>query len=378
MNYQKERRFHLTIKIEKYNYHLPPELIANAPASPRDASRLLVFETGKNKLYDESFSNLNRFLEPEDLIVVNNSRVIPARLIGTKITGGKIEVLLLEKAGENWDVLIGGKVVVGDKITFKDNLEALVIAKDGKKGLLIFNLSGPDFWQEINKIGKMPIPPYIKNFTLSEKELRNEYQTVYAKTYGSAAAPTAGLHFSEELIGDLKTVGINFASIDLHVGLGTFSPIDENDIERKKLHFENYSIPHSTIEKILMTKKAGGRVIAVGTTTVRALESVAGEILSDKKTISSSTDIFIQPGDKFQIVDGLITNFHLPKSSLMMLVAAFIQSKTNFNGQNKLPSSNFSKLNSADAGRMKLLKLYQIAIDKKYRFYSFGDAMLIL
>ncbi|MCX6810755.1 MAG: tRNA preQ1(34) S-adenosylmethionine ribosyltransferase-isomerase QueA [Candidatus Berkelbacteria bacterium] len=363
--------------IEKYNYYLPAELIASAPVNPRDTSRLLVFDNLSIKISDELFFNLGNFLKPGDLIIINNSKVMPARLFGKKETGGKVEVLLLEKVGKYWDVLIGGKVAVSDKIIFDDNLVAMVIGKDGKNGLLKFNLSGVDFWQEINRIGKTPIPPYIKNSKLSEPALKKEYQTVYAKNYGSAAAPTAGLHFTKKLIGDLESAGIEFASIDLHVGLGTFAPINDEDVKKKKLHSENFSIPCSTIEKILATKKSGGRIFAVGTTTVRTLESSAGKILSNKKNISGSTNIFIQPGDKFQIVDGLITNFHLPKSSLMMLVAAFIQSKTNASGCEKSSSEFFNDTTIID-GREKLLQLYQIAIDKKYRFYSFGDAMLII
>ncbi len=285
---------------------------------------------------------------------------MPARFFGRKITGGNIEILLLEKSGQNWQVLVGGKVLVGDKVYFSDDLQAEILEKNGKECLVAFNYSDDKFWLIVEKIGQMPIPPYIKNSPMSEKKLKKEYQTVYARNYGSAAAPTAGLHFSEKLISDLKVAGINFVSVDLHVGLGTFAPIDDDNIKKKKLHSENFFIPSKTIENILSTKKSGGRIIAVGTTTARALESASEKILSAGNAISESTDIFIQPGDKFKVIDGLITNFHLPKSSLMMLVAAFIQSKTNFDG------------------REKLLELYNYAIKNQYRFYSFGDAMLII
>jgi len=346
-------------QIEKYNYLLPERLIAKAPASPRDSSRLLVFDSANGIYSDEIFSNLGNYIGPGDLIITNNSKVIPARIFGHKKTGGKIELLLIEQKADCWQTIVGGKINIGDKIFFAENLEAEILEKNGKECIVRFNLKIDIFWQVLDKIGHMPVPPYIKNSELSEKDLRREYQTVYAQNYGSAAAPTAGLHFTKKLMGELELNGVKFASIDLHVGLGTFSPIEEEDIKKKKLHLENFSVPFSTVEKIISAKKSGGRIISVGTTTVRALESAADEILLNKKNISGATDIFIQPGDKFQIVDGLITNFHLPKSSLMMLVAAFIESKTDLDG------------------REKLLELYNHAIDNNYRYYSFGDAMLI-
>jgi S-adenosylmethionine:tRNA ribosyltransferase-isomerase len=346
-------------KIERYNYQLPEKLIANHPVEPRDASRLLFFDTKNQKIADKYFSDLIGILKKGDLIVTNNSKVFPARLLGHKNTGGKIEVLAIEKKDEEWKVLIGGKTNIGERIDFDSNFYCTVIEKNGKEAKVKFNLAGDSFWQAIVKNGHMPIPPYIKDSKLSEKDLRVEYQTVYAQNYGSAAAPTAGLHFTKNMIGDLEDIGIKFASIDLHVGLGTFAPLDEENIKTKKLHKENFSIPHSTVLEINKTKKTGGRIIAVGTTTVRALESATPEI-SSGGNYSGSTDIFIQPGDKFQMVDGLITNFHLPKSSLMMLVAAFIQNK------------------GIEDGREKLLELYNHAIAKNYRFYSFGDAMLIM
>jgi len=344
----------------KYNYNLPAELIAKTPANPRDYSRLLVFDPEKEIICHELFYNLKKYLKPGDLLVTNDSKVMPSRIIGKKETGGEIEVLLLGQKGRYWNVLIGGKIKINEKIIFNSQLDAFVLEKNGKNALLNFNLDENKFWEEVNKIGKMPIPPYIKDTTLSEVALREEYQTVYAKRYGSAAAPTAGLHFTKKLLGELQSVGVEISTVDLSVGLGTFAPLEDENIKSKKLHLENFSIPHSTIKKILFTKKNGGRIIAVGTTTIRALESAAGEILSAEKSILSSTDIFIQPGDKFQIVDGLITNFHMPQTSLMMLVAAFLQYKGSVNGQKKI------------------LELYQLAIDEKYRFYSFGDAMFLI
>ncbi len=353
-------------EIEKYSYNLPSELIAKIPASPRDHSRLLVFSGGK--VHHDNFYNLGRYLMAGDLLVVNDSRVIPARLFAKKKTGGKIEILLLEQNGESWRVLIGGKVAAGENIIISSNFFASVLEKKGKEVIVKFNLSGAGFWRKIEKIGKMPIPPYIEKKIKDQKSkikndenyYRKRYQTVYAKEYGSAAAPTAGLHFSKKLIGELKSAGVNFATVNLHVGLGTFAPITSENILNKKLHLEKFSIPRSTCEKIIKAKNSGGRVIAIGTTTVRALESSAEKIVSGQKVIFGQTDIFIQPGFDFKIVDSLITNFHLPCSSLMMLVAAFLQHK-----------------NEKD-GRKKLLELYKTAIDEKYRFYSFGDAMLVI
>jgi len=344
----------LTIKIQKYNYLL------QTPANPRNASRLLVFDSKKNNTHHKHFFDIGAFLRPGDLLVTNNSKVFSARIFGQKTTGGRIEILLLEKNGNFWQALIGGKVKIGDKIQIDTNFFCQIIEKNEKTAKVKFNLQGKGFWRKINQLGHMPIPPYIKNSNLPEKTLRRQYQTVYAKEFGSAAAPTAGLHFTKKLIGDLRSAGVEFASVDLHVGLGTFAPINEENVTNKKLHSENFSVPYSTVQKILKTRKSGGQIIAVGTTTVRALESSSAKIFSAEKDISSSTNIFIQPGDKFKVVDGLITNFHLPESSLMMLVAAFIQHK------------------GITDGRKKLLELYSLAIDKKYRFYSFGDAMLIV
>ena len=355
----------MTIFLERYNYFLPKDLIAKTPAVPRDKSRLLVYSSGK--ISHDYFCNLGRYLKAGDLLVFNNSRVFPARIFGKKLNGGKVEILLLEKSGNSWQAMIGGRTNSGEKIFCEKNFFARVVEKFGKIAMLKFNLSGRKFWRQIAKIGKTPIPPYIikeiKNQRSKIKNMENyyreHYQTVYAKKIGSAAAPTAGLHFSKKLIGDLQSASIEIATIDLHVGLGTFAPLSAENIRQKKLHSEKFSIPCSTVRKIIKTKKSGGRIIAVGTTTVRALESAADQILSGHK-ISSSTEIFIQPGYKFKIVDGLITNFHLPCSSLMILVAAFLQQK------------------GGEDGRKKLLELYQIAIKKNYRFYSFGDAMVII
>ncbi|MCX6812556.1 MAG: tRNA preQ1(34) S-adenosylmethionine ribosyltransferase-isomerase QueA [Candidatus Berkelbacteria bacterium] len=390
------------IKISDFDYNLPKELIAQVPVSPRDNSRLLVYESCDDEIADEKFFNLGNFLRAGDLVVVNNSKVMSARIFGAKLSGGKIEILLLEKVGDNWSALVGGKINVGEKIFLEENFFANINSKSGKEAVIKFNLSGEDFWQKINQIGIMPLPPYIEKkikiqnskIIIKEDFFRKEYQTVYAKNLGSAAAPTAGLHFTEELIKELESAGINFASVDLHVGLGTFLPIDEENIKSKKLHRENFSIPAETIAKIIETKKSGGRIIAVGTTTVRALESFwkdqklkikdQNDKSKIKKDFSGSTDIFIHPGFDFKIVDGLITNFHLPKSSLMMLVAAFIQYKVlgrHFERGKRVEESleiSREQIIGANFGRQKLLELYNLAIKNQYRFYSFGDAILIV
>lgn len=349
--------------IDDYFYKLPGKLIASEPTKPRERSRLLVFNSVEGKIVDEVFYNLINFLKKGDLLVLNNSKVFPARLLGRKGTSGKIEVLLLEERGDSWLAMVGGKAKLGDKVLFQQNLEGEIVEKNGKLIKINFNQRGINFWQTIEEIGKTPIPPYIKNTKLSERELRKEYQTVYSSHYGSAAAPTAGLHFSKKQIGDLQDYGVVVEYINLNIGLGTFAPLTAENLLLNKLHSEKFQIPSSTIEKIIQTKKEGGRVIAVGTTTVRALESAAKTIIKNKDKITNiadSTEIFIQPGFKFKIVDSLITNFHLPSSSLMMLVAALIQDK------------------GINDGREKLLEIYQYAISKNYRFYSFGDAMLIL
>lgn len=347
--------------LENYKYILPERLIAENPAVPRDSSRLLVYDSLIDSVFHRQFSAIGEYLLHGDLIVVNTSKVFPARLCAKKITDGNVEVLLLEKVGKLWNSLIGGKVSVGGKIFFDENFSAEVIEKNGKEVKLKFNLSNGEFWKKIDEIGKMPIPPYIRNSPLSERKIRNEYQTVYAKKVGSAAAPTAGLHFTKKLISDLKKQGVNFSEVDLHVGLGTFLPLSTENFTENKLHSEHFSISKETIEKISETKKNGGRIIAVGTTTVRALESSSEEILSKQNfDINSKTEIFIQPCFEFKIVDGLITNFHLPMSSLMMLVAAFLQ----FHGEKD--------------GRKQILELYNLAIKNNYHFYSFGDAILIV
>lgn len=352
--------------LSSYNYQLPQSLIAQAPAVPRDSSRLLIvnsrWESNHGLFYD-----LGRWLQPGDLLVLNNTKVIPARLYGRKATGAQVEILLLEERPQNcWLALVkpgkrfplGAKIifdVIGDR-TPPDNwqLEGTVVAKDQGTGGRVIQFKLPpqkSLWSFLDYYGQLPLPPYITNEDAAAKD---SYQTVYAEQPGAIAAPTAGLHFTPELFAKLRQQGIEQTYITLHVGIGTFRPVEEETITEHEMHREWIEVPSETVAKIEATKAAGGRVIAVGTTATRALEgaakvSPAGEL----KPFRGQTDLFIYPGYQWQVVDGLITNFHLPGSSLLMLVSAMI-------------------------GRQRLLSLYQEAIALEYRFYSFGDAMLIL
>jgi len=339
------------LKTEDFNYHLPEERIAQTPVEPRDHSRLLVWDRNEQVLLHRKFYEIEEFLNPGDLLVVNQTRVIPARLFARKPSGGKVEILLLKKRENHlWECLVGGKRVnaglelsteVGIKINVVKNLE-------GSERLIQFSDSIDQFLPEI---GQMPLPPYIH----TPLQDQGRYQTVYAKETGSAAAPTAGLHFTNELMDRLTKKGVKFCQITLHVGLDTFAPVTEDDPEKHKIHTEWCEINRNTADLINQTSKKGGKIIAVGTTSVRTLETGAryareGEVIG---AYTGPTNIFILPGYEFKVVQAMITNFHLPKSSLIMLVSAF-------------------------TGREKILELYQLAIKEKYRFYSFGDAMLIL
>jgi S-adenosylmethionine:tRNA ribosyltransferase-isomerase len=360
--------------LSSYDYELPEELIAQTPAVPRDSSRLLVVNSPQQQTHSV-FSNLTDFLIPGDLLVLNNTRVIPARLYGKKSTGAPVEVLLLEEQEKNcWLALVkpGRRLQPGAKIVFEANklvnqdaianlsdvagvqipstLTASVLAKDEATGgrLLQFDLPAEtNFAEVLTHFGQLPLPPYI---TSSESEAE-QYQTVYAHRLGAIAAPTAGLHFTTELMQQLKQHQIEQAYVTLHVGVGTFRPVEVEDITTHKMHQEWVEVPPSTVEQIRETKLNGGRIIAVGTTVARSLEAAAsgGEL----QPFCGKTNLFIYPGYQLRVVEGLITNFHLPRSSLLMLVSALI-------------------------GRQRLLDLYQEAIAQRYRFYSFGDAMLIL
>lgn len=341
-----------TMKLSDFDFNLPEELIAQEPMKERSNSRLLVIDKETKTLEHRIFKDIIEFIQPGDCLVLNNTRVIPARLIGEKeVTHGKVEFLLLKRINaDRWEVMVkpGKKAKVNDRIVFGDGLLTATIIEivNGGNRIVEFEYEGI-FEQILDELGQMPLPPYITQ-QLKDKE---RYQTIYSKYEGSAAAPTAGLHFTDELLKALKNKGVNIAYVTLHVGLGTFRPVKVENIIEHNMHAEYYWIDQEEADKINYTKKNGGRIIAVGTTSSRTLESVA----DDNGYITHSkgwTDIFIYPGYKFKIVDGLITNFHLPESTLIMLVSAL-------------------------AGREFVLQAYEEAIKEKYRFFSFGDAMFI-
>ena len=333
-------------------YELPEELIAQTPIEPRNASRMMCVDRKTGQITHDHFYNLCRHLKEGDLLVMNDSRVIPARLYGEKIGNGTfIEFLLLEQKGDKlWEIICrpGKKAKVGTRFSFGGGrlIAEVVEVKDDGNRIVQFQCEG-NFFTALEDVGQMPLPPYIKE-KLQDKE---RYQTVYSNELGSAAAPTAGLHFTEEMLEDLRSRGIKTAFVTLHVGLGTFRPVKEDNVLEHKMHSEHYHLPKETADLINETKKNGGRVIAVGTTTCRTLESVAsfyGEI-SERE---GYTDIFIYPGYEFKAMDGLITNFHLPESTLIMLVSAF-------------------------AGYDHTMNAYAEAVKERYRFFSFGDSMMI-
>ena len=341
------------MKTSDFFYDLPEELIAQDPLEDRTASRLLVLDRKTGAVKHKIFSDVIDYLNKGDCLVINNTRVIPARLIGEKEgTGGKVEVLLLKRrANDVWETLVkpGKKLRPGAKVTFGDGrlkAEILEIAEEGNR-LVRFYYEGI-FEEILDSLGEMPLPPYITH-KLEDKEM---YQTVYAKFDGSAAAPTAGLHFTKELLSKIEEKGIKIASITLHVGLGTFRPVKVDDVNNHHMHTEWYEVNAEAADIINETKRNGGRVICVGTTSCRTIESVADEN-GYMKAKTGETDIFIYPGYKFKVMDGLITNFHLPESTLVMLVSAF-------------------------AGKENVLSAYETAVKEKYRFFSFGDAMILI
>lgn len=339
------------MKTTDFDYFLPPERIAQTPVEPRHNSRLLVLNRETNSVEHTVFWNLDNYLKPGDLLVINKTRVIPARIHAKKDSGGKVGILLISKKDPlNWEVLVGAKkMVAGKKINIIDGPRAEIIeVLNGSRRILRFEHPIDDL---LSKIGEMPLPPYIHE-KLTDPE---RYQTVYSKESGSAAAPTAGLHFTDELMNKLKSRGIQFAEVTLHVGLDTFAPVTEDDPETHQIHTEWCQMTGETADKINLARKEGNRVIAVGTTSVRTIESSArnakpGDAVGE---YSGPTDLFILPGYQFKAVDAMITNFHLPKSTLLMLVSAFV-------------------------GREKIISVYRTAIEQEYRFFSFGDAMLIL
>jgi S-adenosylmethionine:tRNA ribosyltransferase-isomerase len=339
------------MKTSDFDYDLPPELIAQTPAEPRDHSRLLVLDRSSGAIQHACFYQLGDFLRPGDLLVLNRTRVIPARLYARKETGGQVELLLLRRVDDHiWETLVGGKGLVrGRQLTVDNGPKAEIIEElDGSRRFVRFAEPIEPYF---DRAGHAPLPPYIHT-PLADPE---RYQTVYAQALGSVAAPTAGLHFTHGLMEHLRSIGVQFAQVTLHVGLDTFAPVTEDDPRKHKIHTEWCEVDQETAEQIAKTRAAGGRIIAVGTTSVRTLESAARHASGTTgiAPFSGPTDLFILPGYKFRAVDALITNFHLPRSTLLMLVSAF-------------------------AGRERILEAYEIAKREGYRFYSFGDAMLIL
>lgn len=340
------------MKKSDFFYNLPQELIAQQPANPRNSSKLLFMDRKSGKITHSVFSKLGDFLKPGDCLILNDTRVLPARIFGKRIdTEATVEFLLLKDLGNNrWECIAGPgkKAKCGHAFTFSDKLSASVESVlDNGNRILQFEADG-EFLTLLDEIGEMPLPHYITQ----ELEDPERYQTVYSREAGSAAAPTAGLHFTNEMLEQLKKSGINIGYVTLHVGLGTFRPVKTDDITQHTMHTEHYSVPKETAELIENVKNNGGRVICVGTTSCRTLESSAaktGAVVPG----SADTNIFIYPGYEFKVMDGIITNFHLPESTLIMLVSAF-------------------------AGRENTLHAYDTAVAEKYRFYSFGDAMLIL
>ena len=337
------------MKTSDFDYNLPAEYIAQTPVEPRDSSRLLILHRDTGALEHRIFSEIGQYLHPGDLLVVNRTRVIPARIYARKPTGGRVEILLLRREDlQTWECLLGGKgLSAGMTISIENGPSAEIVeVLEGSHRRLRFTEPIEPYFP---KVGRLPLPPYIHE-PLKDPE---RYQTVYSRDPGSAAAPTAGLHFTPQLMDELKSQGINFAEVTLHVGLDTFAPVMEDDPESHKIHTEWCEIPPATVEAITQTHQSGGRVIAVGTTTVRTLESAAKAGKNVILSYSGPTNLYILPGFEFNLVDAMITNFHLPKSTLIMLVSAF-------------------------AGREKIFHAYTVAMQEKYRFYSFGDAMLIL
>lgn len=339
------------LKTSDFYYDLPEELIAQTPLEPRDSSRLLVYNRTTGEVFHRHFRDVGDYLKPGDLLVVNTTKVYPARIFAYTEHGGKVEILLLKRQNlTDWECLVkpGKKCREGVILVVNEELKAEIISRTDDGGRIVRFIFDGVFEDILSRVGEMPLPPYIHE-KLKDKD---RYQTVYCKQEGSAAAPTAGLHFTLRLIDELKAKGVEFAEVQLNVGLGTFRPVKTDDLEHHKMHTEYYVIDEENAEKINKAKRDGRRVIAVGTTSVRTLETVADEN-GFVKAQSGDTSIFIYPPYKFKCVEGLITNFHLPESTLVMLVSAF-------------------------ASREKILELYNLAVKEKYRFFSFGDAMFII
>ncbi|GGJ67178.1 S-adenosylmethionine:tRNA ribosyltransferase-isomerase [Anoxybacillus voinovskiensis] len=342
------------MKVDLFDFYLPEELIAQTPLPDREASRLMVLNKRTGEINHETFRNILSYLQAGDCLVLNDTRVLPARLYGEKDgTGAKVEVLLLKQLdGDRWETLVkpAKRVKEGTVITFGDGRLQAVCEGTLEHGgrVLTFHYNGI-FYEILESLGEMPLPPYIKE----QLEDRERYQTVYARERGSAAAPTAGLHFTEQLLDDIRKKGVHIAFITLHVGLGTFRPVNVENIEEHDMHAEFYQMTEETARLLNDVKQRGGRIIAVGTTSTRTLETIAARHNGTFVAESGWTDIFIYPGYEFRAIDGMVTNFHLPKSTLIMLVSAL-------------------------AGRENVLRAYEEAVKERYRFFSFGDAMLII
>lgn len=340
------------MKVSEFGFDLPEELIAQHPYDKRDSARLMVLDKRSQNIEHKIFKDVTDYLQPGDCLVINNTKVLPARLYGKKETGANVEFLLLKRIeGDCWEAMVrpGNKVRPGTKVTFGDGiLQAEVLeVLDGGNRKVKFEYEGI-FNEILDQIGLMPLPPYIKE----KLQNNDDYQTVYAKYDGSSAAPTAGLHFTEELLEQIRQKGVQIANVTLHVGIGTFRPVKVENIEEHHMHSEHYYIKQEEADKINQAKKNGHKIVAVGTTSCRVLESVADE-KGFVKEIEGDTSIFIYPGYQFKCIDRLITNFHLPESTLIMLVSSL-------------------------AGKDFVMKAYEEAVKEKYKFFSFGDAMMIL
>ena len=346
------------MNVSDFDYELPEELIAQRPAEKRDGSRLLVADRKTGSVSHEHFTDIKKYLNEGDCLVVNDSKVLPARLYGIKAgTGAKVEFLLTKRIeGDKWETMVrpGKRLKPGDSVDFADGFRADILDNgEGGTRIVEFEYDGI-FMERLEEIGSMPLPPYIDREATSEDNER--YQTVYAEYEGSVAAPTAGLHFTDELLEEIKEMGVEIAKVTLHVGIGTFRPVKVDRVEDHHMHFEEYTVSEEAARTINETHRRGGRVIAVGTTSTRTLESAASRAGDGSWKVaagSGSTGIFIYPGYEFKIIDSLITNFHLPKSTLMMLISAFYD-------------------------REKILEIYEEAVRERYRFFSYGDAMMII
>ncbi len=340
--------------LDRYLFDLPPQLIAQYPAEPRDSARLLVMDRFSGRLEDRIFTDICTYFSPGDTLVINQTKVMPARLFAYKTSGAKIEILLLSKRGENWEALVkpARRMPQGSRVFFPDHpgVEMEVTAELENGGRLLRFLHCPNEMAFLDQAGKMPLPPYISR--PAEEKDKTSYQTIYARQAGSAAAPTAGLHFTPKLLQDLQDSGVNVARILLHVGLGTFRPVSCADIREHQMHYEYFEIDEDTAERLNNTRQNGKNIVAVGTTVVRTLETVYNKDYGFCGQ-AGQTNKFIYPGYQYQAVDKIITNFHLPGSSLLMLVAAF-------------------------AGLENTCEAYRHAVDEKYRFFSYGDAMMII